>query len=125
MMRRGCNIPVEAVEVLKERFPGFDKPLLSRCRYPEKYGVRLTADAEKMLTEKGVEIPRRRRDKRSKGKSSKVTFRTSEAIFDALQFKAEREGLTRMQDAVEKAVLLYLESEETNGMGAESIASLE
>ena len=124
-MRRGCDIPVEAVEILKERFCGFDKPLLSRCRYPEKYGIRLTAEAEKMLTEKGIKIPRRKRDKRSKGKSSRITFRTSGAILDALQFKAEREGLTRMQDAVEKAVLLYLESEETNGMGAESIASIE
>lgn len=109
MMRRGCDIPVEAVEVLKERFPGFDKPLLSRCRYPEKYGVRLTADAEKMLTEKGVEIPRRKRDKRSKGKSSRITFRTSETTFAALQSTLDAERNETMQDAVEKAVRAYLE----------------
>ena len=124
-MRRGCDIPVEAVEILKERFCGFDKPLLSRCRYPEKYGIRLTAEAEKMLTEKGIKIPRRKRDKRSKGKSSRITFRTSEAVLDALQFKAEREGLTKMQDAVEKAVLLYLKSEVNNGLGAKNTDPVE
>lgn len=107
-MRGGCEIPVEAVAVLKEKYHGFDKPLWSRCRHPEKYGVRLTAEAEKVLAENGVEIKRKRRDARSKAKSNRITFRTSSAIFDALQRKAMSDGNARMQDAVEKAVLMYL-----------------
>lgn len=108
-MRVGCDIPVEAVAVLKEKYHGFDKPLWSRCRHPEKYGVRLTQEAEKLLRENGVEIPRRRRDKRSKRKSNRITFRTSEAIFEALQRTVDIGNGETMQDAVEKAVLAYLE----------------
>lgn len=108
-MRGGVDIPVEAVAVLKEKYHGFDKPLWSRCRHPEKYGVRLTVDAEKLLTEKGVEIRRRKNDKRSKRKSNRITFRTSEAVFAALQRTADAEGMTTMQDIIEKAVQAYLE----------------
>ncbi len=110
-MRGGCEIPVEAVAVLKEKYDGFDKPLWSRCRHPEKYGVRLTAEAEKVLAKNGVEIKRKRRDIRSKAKSNRITFRTSEAIFEALQRKAEKDGSVGMQEAMERAVAMYLEAE--------------
>ena len=110
-MNGGCDIPVEAVAVLREKYDGFDKPLWSRCRHPEKYGVRLTAEAEKVLAENGVEIKRKRRDIRSKAKSNRIAFRTSDAIFEALQRKAELGGGMTMQDAMAKAVALYLEEE--------------
>ncbi len=41
-----CTEIVETVRVL---FPGFDKTLLSKCMSPEKYGVRLTPEAEDLL----------------------------------------------------------------------------
>lgn len=106
---RGCDIPVEAVAVLQEQYPGFDKPLWSKCRHPEKYGIRLTSNADKMLAEKGVKIPRKRADKRSKEKSKRITFRASEEIFEALQCKAESTAEGTMQELMERAVKAYLE----------------
>ena len=95
--------------MLKEKYPGFDKPLWSRCRHPEKYGVRLTAEADKMLAQKGVKIPRKRADRRSKAKSKRITFRASDEIFAALQCKAEITGEGTMQELMERAVKAYLE----------------
>lgn len=107
-MRGGVDIPVEAVGVLKEKYPGFDKPMWSRCRHPDKYGVRLTVEAEKLLREKGVEIPRRRRDKRSARRSNRITFRVPDAVFSALQRTIDASSGETMQDAVEKAVIQFL-----------------
>ena len=39
----------EIVETIRALFPGFDKTLLSKCMSPEKYGVRLTPEAENLL----------------------------------------------------------------------------
>ena len=43
---------IERVEILKRcGFPGMDKELLSKCRYPERYGVQLIPDARRSLGE--------------------------------------------------------------------------
>lgn len=96
---------------MKQKYRGFDKPLWSRCRHPEKYGVRLTPEAEKALREGGVKIKPKRRDARSKGKSNRITYRTSEAIFEALQREVDGGKAKTMQDVVEQAVLQYLRGE--------------
>lgn len=105
---RGGNIPVEAVSVLKEKYPGFDKPLWSKCRHPERYGVRLTDAAFKHIEKNAPEILAKKRDKRSKAKSNRITFRTSEAIFGALQREIGSGGANTMQDVIEQAVMQYL-----------------
>lgn len=43
---------IERVNILKRcGFTGMDKELMSKCRYPERYGVQLTADASRSLGE--------------------------------------------------------------------------
>lgn len=41
--------PGEIVETVRLLFPGFDKPLLSKCENPERYGVQLSQKAIRLL----------------------------------------------------------------------------
>lgn len=57
----------QVVDVIRERYPGYDKYLNSKVENPEKYGVRLVNDAEQMLEDafqRTLSAPRRpdRRD---------------------------------------------------------------
>lgn len=105
------NIPVEAVAVLKQKYPGFDKPLWSKCRHPEKYGVTLTQEAKKAIAEIAPQISLKKRDARSKGRSNRLTCRTSNGVFSALQRTIEAHDGWTVQDVVEKALIKYLEDE--------------
>ena len=44
------NIPMsEMVAVVKESYPSFDKPLLSKCMNPALYGIQFITDARKAI----------------------------------------------------------------------------
>lgn len=63
------HIPVaDMVEVVRTLYPGYDKPLHSKVDNGDKYGIRLRADAEKLLLHHFAENDRkcRRSDRRKK-----------------------------------------------------------
>ena len=42
----------ERIAVIREKFPGYTKPLDSMCKRPEYYGIRRTAEAEALIADK-------------------------------------------------------------------------
>ena len=42
----------DRVEVIREKFPGYTKPLDSMCKKPGYYGIRLTSEAEALIADK-------------------------------------------------------------------------
>ena len=42
----------ERVAVIREKFPGYTKPLDSMCKKPGYYGIRLTSEAEALIADK-------------------------------------------------------------------------
>lgn len=51
-LRTSKEIPAkEIVQVIKSRYPGYDKMLQSKCENPVKYGVGLTAEAMQLIIE--------------------------------------------------------------------------
>lgn len=42
----------ERIAVIREKFPGYTKPLDSMCKRPEHYGIRRTAEAEALIAGK-------------------------------------------------------------------------
>lgn len=42
----------ERIAVIREKFPGYTKPLDSMCKRPEHYGIRRTAEAEALIVDK-------------------------------------------------------------------------
>ena len=105
------DIPVEAVAVLKQKYPGFDKPLWSKCRHHDKYGIDLSKEARKAIAEIDPQILPKKRDARSKERSNRLTCRTSSGVFEALQRTVETHDGWTMQDVLEKALIKYLEDE--------------
>lgn len=107
------HIPVsQMVEVVRTLYPGYDKPLHSKVDNGDKYGIRLRADAEKLLISHfaGNERKRRKSDKRKKPK--RIQARVSETVYGALQRHLLNAGIT-MQDFLEELILKYI-SEDKN-----------
>lgn len=44
----------ERIAAIREKFPGYTKPLDSMCKRPEYYGIRRTAEAEALIADKPV-----------------------------------------------------------------------
>ena len=42
----------ERIAAIREKVPGYTKPLDSMCKRPEYYGIRRTAEAEALITDK-------------------------------------------------------------------------
>lgn len=42
----------ERIAIIREKFPGYTKPLDSMCKRPEHYGIRRTAEAEALIADK-------------------------------------------------------------------------
>ena len=42
----------DRVAVIRDKFPGYTKPLDSMCKRPEYYGIRRTSEAEALIAEK-------------------------------------------------------------------------
>lgn len=42
----------ERIAAIREKFPGYTKPLDSMCKRPEYYGIRRTAEAEALIADK-------------------------------------------------------------------------
>ena len=42
----------ERIAVIREKFPGYTKPLDSMCKKPGYYGIRRTAEAEALIADK-------------------------------------------------------------------------
>lgn len=59
--KHGSKAVVDAVRV---DYPGFNKRLLSQCENPNKYGVRLVPEADKLV--EALEAPKNRTERRKK-----------------------------------------------------------
>ena len=42
----------ERIAVIREKFPGYTKPLDSMCKKPGYYGIRRTSEAEALIADK-------------------------------------------------------------------------
>ena len=103
------HIPVaDMVEVVRTLYPGYDKPLHSKVDNGDKYGIRLRADAEKLLLHHFAKNDRkcRRNDRRKKPK--RIQARVSETIYGTLQRHISDAGIT-MQDFIEGLIFDFIE----------------
>lgn len=112
--------PKSAVELLREKFPSFDKTVLSKCCKPEKYGCVLHPDGYTALHDRIVgEEPQKTSpvpQKRRKSSRHKFTFRVSGRLPDGKYLRLQRyirlDGYTTTQDWVADQVDAYLKDME-------------
>lgn len=104
----------EMIALVRERYPGFDKSLLSKCSNSEKYGVELIPEAMAILLERfGQELPPEKpQDKRTGSGhrlSCRISARLPDADYAALQRRIEVEGYKTMQAWLADMVRQYLQ----------------
>lgn len=92
----------EMVALIKKSYPGFDKPLLSKCSNSERYGVELVPEAMKILLKRfGQEQPTEKPQKQQAGERHRLTCRISarlpDADYQALQRQLKADGYKTMQ----------------------------
>lgn len=92
------NIPnIDIVETMRAAFPGFDSPLLSKCRNYKHYGVGLRREAVKLLSDYfQIEAPAVKRQPRRR-KPKRITCRLTDAQYDALQRRLAQTGQTAQE----------------------------
>lgn len=123
-LRLDGNIPMQdMVEVVRERYPKYDKPLQSKCERTKAYGVTLAPDAMELLYERfGTEPPEPAKSSRH-GKhryTNRIACRLPNGLYFALQRAIRADGYDTMQAWLTDMVKAYLrsktkENEQTKG----------
>lgn len=101
----------DAVNVIKEQYPGMDKHLLSKVENPDKYGVRLVNGAEQALEDAfaTTALKPRRPDKRRK--PMRVSCRMSKTQYERLQQALNKAGYSTFQDGITAIITEWLNRE--------------
>lgn len=109
---------MQVVEVMQERFPGYDKHLNSKVENSRKYGVRLVREAEMMLEEAfKATVPEPRKRDRHKLRC-KVQCRVSQTKMDALQKALREDGYDTVQAGLLHIIDKYLEGIDNEKMSS-------
>lgn len=90
------------VNLMQTEFKGFDSPLLSKVRNPQKYGVVLHPKGYELLEA----IPARRKDNRKL--KMRVYGRLTEEEYRKLLIYLEKDGYKSVQDFIRDKVQEYL-----------------
>ena len=107
--------PKEAVSLLREQFPSFDKTVLYKCSKPEKYGCVLHPAGYSLLralaveADESQEAPPEQPKKRYRHKLTRqVSGRLPERKYDTLQHYLRLDGWETIQDWVTAQVDIYI-----------------
>lgn len=95
----------EAVNVVRELHPWFDKPLLCKCENSDRYGVRLVDDALEAL---GISEPARPRKGSGHKLTGRIYCRLSDGDLAALQRCVKADGYDTMQSFLSVMIKRYL-----------------
>lgn len=104
----------EMIALVRERYPGFDKSLLSKCSNSEKYGVELVPEAMTILLERfGQELPPEKPQNKRTGSghrfSCRISARLPDADYAALQWRLKADGYKTVQAWLAEMVRRYLQ----------------
>lgn len=102
----------QVVAVMREQYPGYDKYLNSKVENPERYGVRIVNDAERLLEEafaKTAPEPRKRDYRRL---PQRIQCRLSKTEYARLQRALRRNGFDTLQAGMTYIISRYLAEED-------------
>ena len=100
-----CDI----VAVMREQYPGYDKTLQSKVERPDRYGIRLVNDAERLINEafaKTAQEARRRDNRRLK---ARIQCRMTKTELERLQHALNADGYDTIQAGLTAIIKKYLE----------------
>jgi len=98
----------QVVAVMREQYPGYDKYLNSKVENPEKYGVRIVNDAERLLEEAFAKTVPEARKRDTRRLPQRIQCRLSKTDYARLQQALKREGFDTVQAGVSALIARYL-----------------
>lgn len=101
----------QIVEVVRERYPGYDKYLHSKVKSPDRYGVRLVAEAERLLDEAFLPTAPNGRKRDNRRLPVRIQCRLSKQDLGRLQQALMRSGFKTVQDGLAYIINQYLDKE--------------
>lgn len=111
-LRTSKQLPAkDMVAVVRELYPKFDKPMLSKCENGDSYGVNIRPDAiEALYSRFAPEILERKRRAKSGGHrlTCRIYGRLENDDYAALQQYIKADGYATMQDWLTAVVRQYL-----------------
>lgn len=95
------------IETLKPKYPGFSKIQCSMINNPERYGVQLLPEAERLLVAElgyadGLSVKQKKKREVKRAKSRRLSVRLDEASYDRVKSKMREEGSESVQSFLEK-----------------------
>lgn len=111
-MRMQAGSAQAVVDVLRAKFPGFDKTLQSKLEHPDRYGIQLTPEAKKWFADMTCGEAGNGRSRRAAKRPKRITLRLSDAEYIQLQLIATATGASGAADAAKAALLSALERED-------------
>lgn len=90
----------DVVRVMNKVFPGYDQPMHSKVKQPDKYGVQRIPRAEKLLRDAFPNKARKRRRSANRKQGNQHTFRLNDAEEGRLQTAMEHFEIEHLQDFV-------------------------
>lgn len=104
----------DAVNLIHQQFPSFDKTMLSKCCKPDKYGCVLHPDGYAMLRQLGFgdtpQNPPQRRRRSGNKLTCRVSGRLPDDKFLLLQQYIRKEGYATTQEWVAEQVEKFIEA---------------
>ena len=102
----------DAVALIRQAYPNIsiDKPLLSKCRYPERYGVSLSYEViETIFRQAAPEVwEKYKRETDGHQYRKRIYIRMSDDVFDELKAAIDKDGYDSFQSWGLTQILLYL-----------------
>lgn len=97
----------DIISAVQGNFPGFSKIQCSMINNPERYGVRLTDDAERVLANKfgyadGLSIKQKKKREVKRAKTHRLSVRLDEAGYDRVKNKMQQKGSESVQSFLEE-----------------------
>ena len=105
----------DLIAVVRTRYRGYGKSEHSKVGNPEKYGIRLLDNAERLILDAfdgTAPAPRRGENRRN---PCRVQCRLSRHDYARLQLALTRSGCETMQEYVARIIMKYLEGEVDDG----------
>lgn len=117
-LQDGLNLSMdEVVDTVRTLYPKFDKPLLSKCKATEKYGVILAQDAMDRLYDRFLpkeepqkpDAPAKPKTRHGQHRlNCRISCRLPDTDYQRLQERIRADGFSTMQDWLADIVCDYL-----------------
>ena len=98
----------DMVSVLHETFPGYDKYLHSKVERPDKYGIRLVNEAERLLQDAFVSTHQEVKKRDTRRLPCRVQCRMSKTKLERLQQALKADGFDTVQAGIAYVIDKYL-----------------